>query len=155
MLSVTLGVGLAIAIMVFQRGADELFAQADFGFDIIIGPKASALQLVLNTVYHLDVSPGNIPYSIYEQISAPSHPLVRNAIPYAVGDEFQGHRIVGTIDRAFSVTYDGKPITKPFQYRKDRSFEFAEGRPFHPQKFEAVIGSEVAQRTGLTLGAKF
>ena len=51
LLSVTLGVGLAIAIMVFQRGADELFAQADFGFDIIVGPKASALQLVLNTVY--------------------------------------------------------------------------------------------------------
>src|SRR5205809_5013504 len=105
LLSVTLGVGLAIAIMVFQRGGEDLVAQADFGFDIIIGPKASALQLVLNTVYHLDVSPGNIPYSVYEQLVTPSHPLVRNAIPYAVGDEFQGHRIVGTIDRAFPVTY--------------------------------------------------
>src|SRR5882724_10649379 len=87
LLSVTLGVGLAIAIMVFQRGAEELFSQADFGYDIIIGPKASPLQLVLNTVYHLDVSPGNIPYSIYEQLSSPTHPLVRNVIPFAVGDE--------------------------------------------------------------------
>jgi putative ABC transport system permease protein len=155
LLSVTLGVGLAIAIMVFQREGEALFSQADFGYDIIVGPKASPLQLVLNTVYHLDVSPGNIPYSIYEQLSATSHPLVRSAIPYAVGDEYQGHRIVGTIDRAFANSFDGKPLNRPLQYRKERSFEFAEGRPFHPQKFEAVIGSEVAARTGMKLGAKF
>src|SRR6266568_7102 len=155
LLSVTLGVGLAIAIMVFQREGEALFSQADFGYDIIVGPKASPLQLVLNTVYHLDVSPGNIPYSIYEQFLAPNHPLVRNAIPYAVGDEFQGHRIVGTIDRVFSIDYDRKPLNRPLQYRKDRSFEFAQGRPFHPQKFEAVIGSDVALRTGLKLGSKF
>jgi len=155
LLSVTLGVGLAIAIMVFQREGEALFSQADFGYDIIIGPKASPLQLVLNTVYHLDVSPGNIPYSIYEQLTAPNHPFVRNAIPYAVGDEFQGNRIVGTIDRAFANSFDGKPLNKPLQYRKDRNFEFAQGRPFHPQKFEAVIGSEVATRTGLKLGSKF
>lgn len=155
LLSVTLGVGLAIAIMVFQREGEALFSQADFGYDIIVGPKASPLQLVLNTIYHLDVSPGNIPYSIYEQMTAPTHPFVRNAIPYAVGDEFQGHRIVGTIDRAFANSFDGKPLNKPLQYRKDKVFEFAEGRPFHPQKFEAVIGSEVASRTGMKLGSKF
>jgi putative ABC transport system permease protein len=155
LLSVTLGVGLAIAIMVFQREGEALFSQADFGYDIIVGPKASPLQLVLNTVYHLDVSPGNISYSIYEQMTPSNHPLVRNAIPYAVGDEFQGHRIVGTVDRAFPMSFDGQPLNKPFQYRKDRTFEFEQGRAFHPQKFEAVIGSEVASRTGMKLGSKF
>src|SRR5256885_1288498 len=44
---------------------------------------------------------------------------------------------------------------RALQYRKDRTFEFDKGRPFHPQKFEAVIGSEVATRTGMTLGSKF
>ena len=106
LLSVTLGVGLAIAIMVFQREGEALFSQADFGYDIIVGPKASPLQLVLNTVYHLDVSPGNIPYSIYEQMTAPTHPFARNAIPYAVGDEFQGHRIVGTIGHVGEDPFD-------------------------------------------------
>src|SRR4051812_8489054 len=155
LLSVTLGVGLAIAIMVFQREGEALFSQADFGYDIIVGPKASPLQLVLNTVYHLDVSPGNISYSIYEQMTATTHPFVRNAIPYAVGDEFHGHRIVGTIDRAFANSFDGQPLNKPLQYRKDRVFEFTEGRAFHPQKFEAVIGRDVATRRGLKLGSKF
>jgi putative ABC transport system permease protein len=155
LLSVTLGVGLAIAIMVFQREGEALFSQADFGYDIIVGPKASPLQLVLNTVYHLDVSPGNIDYSIYEQMTAPSHPLVRNAIPFAVGDEYQGFRIVGTSDRVFPTSFDGKAVNRPLQYRKEKSFEFAQGRAFHPQKFEAVIGSEVANRTGMKLGSKF
>jgi putative ABC transport system permease protein len=157
LLSVTLGVGLAIAIMVFQREGEALFSQSDFGYDIIVGPKASPLQVVLNTVYHLDVSPGNIPYSIYETLAAPNNQFVKNAIPYAVGDEYQGHRIIATIDRAFPITWEGKPHEKgrPLQYRKDRTFEFAEGRPFHPQKFEAVIGSDVALRTGLKIGSKF
>src|SRR5687768_13485135 len=83
LLSVTLGVGLAIAIMLFQREGERLFAQTDYGYDLIVGPKASQLQLVLNTVYHLDVSPGNIPYAIFENLSAPNHQMVRNAIPYA------------------------------------------------------------------------
>src|SRR5688572_32042378 len=94
LLSVMLGVGLAIAIMVFQREGEKLFGQTDFGYDIIVGPKASPLQVVLNTIYHLDVSPGNIPYSVFENLSATNHPLVRNAIPFAVGDDFKGFRIV-------------------------------------------------------------
>src|SRR3954466_2069592 len=82
LLSVTLGVGLAIAIMVFHREGEQLFAQTDFGYDIIVGPKASPLQVVLNTVYHLDVSPGNIPYSVYENLAAPNNQFVRNAVPF-------------------------------------------------------------------------
>jgi putative ABC transport system permease protein len=155
LLSVTLGVGLAIAIMVFQREGEKLFAQTDFGYDIIVAPKASPLQVVLNTVYHLDVAPGTIPYAIFENLSASNHPLVRNAIPFAVGDDFQGYRIVASIDRLFPTDHEGKPFERRvFQYRKDRSFEFAEGKPFHPLKFEAVIGSDVAAATGLKIGSK-
>jgi putative ABC transport system permease protein len=155
LLSVMLGVGLAIAIMVFQREGEKLFGQTDFGYDIIVGPKASPLQVVLNTIYHLDVSPGNIPYSVFENLSATNHPLVRNAIPFAVGDDFKGFRIVASIDRLFPVDHEGKPFERRvFQYRKEKSFEFAEGRPFHPLKFEAVIGSDVAAATGLKIGSQ-
>src|SRR5687768_16755767 len=106
-LSVMLGVGLAIAVLIFQREGQKLFAQTDFGYDLIVAPKASSLQVVLNTVYHLDVAPGTIPYSIYENLSAPNHQFVRNAIPYAVGDEYEGYRIVGTIDRIFPIDHEG------------------------------------------------
>src|SRR3982750_4647753 len=70
-LSVLLGVALAIAVMIGQRESGALFGQSDYGYDVIIGAKGSPLQLVLNTVYHIDKSPGNISYSTYEQMIAP------------------------------------------------------------------------------------
>ena len=70
MFSVLLGVGLAISILILHREGQNLFAQTDFGYDIIIGPPTrSPLQITLNTVYHMDQSPGVIPYSIYQDMT--------------------------------------------------------------------------------------
>src|SRR3954452_14021497 len=74
-MSVLLGVALAVSILVLRREGQNLFAQTDFGYDILIGPpKGSPLQLTLNTVYHMDVSPGLIPYSLYEDMARRSPP---------------------------------------------------------------------------------
>ncbi|HEX2970963.1 MAG TPA: FtsX-like permease family protein [Tepidisphaeraceae bacterium] len=153
--SVMLGVGLAVSIMIFRREGEKLFGQSDYGYDLIIGAKGSKLQLVLNTVYHLDVSPGNIPYSMYTDLAKPDHPLVRSALPLAVGDEFKGYRIVATLPQIFPTDDQGRPIdpNQVFEYRLGRHLEFAEGRAFHPRKFEAVVGSEVAQKLGLKIGS--
>src|ERR1700683_1442986 len=71
-LSVMLGVALAIAIMVMGRESHSLFGQSDYGYDAIIGKKGSKLQLVLNTVYHLEMSPGNIPFDQYYRLLKPA-----------------------------------------------------------------------------------
>jgi putative ABC transport system permease protein len=162
LLSVLLGVSLAVAIMILRREGQNLFAQTDFGYDIIIGPpKGSPLQLTLNTVYHLDVSPGVIPYSLYEDMARkspppPGHPdyrrYVRIAVPFMVGDSFKGRRIIGTSPLMFGVDDAGQPVKgAKFQYRQDRSYELAAGRVFAPRKFEAVIGSDVASSLHLHL----
>lgn len=162
LLSVLLGVSLAVAIMIMRREGENLFAQTDFGYDVLIGPpKGSPLQLTLNTVYHLDTSPGVIPYSIYADMvhkgpPLPGHPdyrqYIRNAIPFMVGDSFKGRRIVGTSPQMFGFDDDGKPVTgTKFMYRIGKSYEFAQGRVFGPRKFEAVIGSDVAQTLHLHL----
>src|SRR5215204_3093266 len=83
LLSVTLGVGLAVAVLLVRRGGESLFGQTDYGYDLIIG-KGSPLQLVLNTVYHIDKSPGNIPYTLYEQL-VNDRRQVKIAIPIVVG----------------------------------------------------------------------
>src|SRR5438270_4155386 len=141
MLSVLLGVGLAVAVLILQRESAQLFGQSDFGYDIIIGPpKGSPLQLTLNTVYHMDKSPGNIPYSLYEDMARhgrgpatgpttrPDYgPFVKQAIPFMVGDSYNGHRLVGTSPQMFGFDDDGKPVDSPFEYRKGRHYEFAEG----------------------------
>jgi putative ABC transport system permease protein len=164
MLSILLGVALAVAILVLRREGQNLFAQSDFGYDVLIGPpKGSPLQLTLNTVYHMDQSPGVIPYALYEDLSRqrgdvipPGRPdyraSVKLAIPFMVGDSYNGRRIVGTSPQMFGVDDEGKPVAgEPFQYRTDKRYELAQGRVFAPKKFEAVIGSEVAEREKMVL----
>jgi putative ABC transport system permease protein len=167
-LSVTLGVALAVAIYTVDSEGQSAFAQTDYGYELIVGPKASPTQLVLNTVYHLDKSPGNIPYALYEDLSSnkpdsafgegkknPFRGMVQWAVPYAVGDSYMGHRIVATTPALFGVDDDGKslPPKKVPEYRMGKHYEFAEGRAFAPAKFEAVIGSETARQTGLKIGS--
>ena len=169
-LSVALGVALAIAILSISRQGQAVFAQTDYGYDLIVGPKASPTQLVLNTVYHLDVSPGNIPYALYEDLAStneasafgegkknPFRGQVQWAVPYAVGDSYEGHRIVATTPALFGFDSAGAalPGEKTPEYRVGQHYVIAEGRVFGAAKFEAVIGSETARRTGLKVGSEF
>ncbi len=160
LMSVMLGVALAVVIMLIRRESAALFGQTDYGYDILIGAKASPLQLVLNTVYHIDRSPGNIPYSVYRQLmtSPQFRPAVRMAIPTAVGDSYQGNRIIGTIPQLFGMNEDGTaplPKERVMEYRPGRRYELAAGKVFHGKKFEAVIGAGIPRLTGLKLGDKF
>jgi putative ABC transport system permease protein len=157
-LAVLLGVALAVALMITMRGSSAIFGQTEYGYDIIVGAKGSPLQLVLNTVYHLDQSPGNIPYSIYEEMASPRgkfRPEVRTAVPTAVGDSYKGLRIVGASPKLFGFTEEGKRSDLPFEYRPGKTFEMSQGNVYAANKFEAVIGSDVPRLTGLKLGEKF
>ncbi len=163
LLSVLLGVGLAASILMLRREGRSLFGQSDYGFDVVVGAKGSKLQLVLNTVYQVQSSPGNIPYSLYEQMtqgSVQDNPLrrdVRLAVPMTVGDNFKGFRVVGTTPAMFGYDEAGDrlPDDRAFQYRLGRRFQFAQGTVFNPEMYQAVIGSETARITGLKVGDTF
>src|SRR3954466_693255 len=112
MLSVVLGVALAVAVMILQREGRSLFGQNEYGYQLLVGAKGSPLQLTLNTVYQIDKSPGNIPYSLYEELL--KNPQYRSAVkmgvPRAVGYSFKGQRIVGTSLKLFGRDEDGNPL---------------------------------------------
>src|SRR3954454_16192791 len=110
LLSVMLGVALAVSVLLLKRESGRLFGQTDFGYEILVGPpKGSGLQLVLNTVYHMGVSEGNVPYEVYEDLARtkpdPPHAdyrrYVKLAVPMIVGDSYHGRRIVGTTPGMF------------------------------------------------------
>lgn len=173
-LSVLLGVAIAIGILILQREGDAMFGQTDFGYELILGPATgSPMTTTLNSVYHLDQSAGVLPYSVYEDLvrkrDEPTPPgrsnylqYVKSAVPIVVGDSVNGRRVVGTTPQMFGVNDDGSPIApgtdndgnavdNRFQYRKGRAYELAEGRVFGARKFEAVIGADVARDLKLTL----
>ncbi|HXX93463.1 MAG TPA: FtsX-like permease family protein [Planctomycetota bacterium] len=142
--SAALASGLVMAVFSVNEQTYDAFTGGPVGFDAVLGARGSQLQLVLNTVFHLETSPGNIPWELYTTLR--KDPRVQLAIPYAVGDNYNGFRIVGTTPEMFT----------EFEYQKGRKLQpQTGGRVFDPGRREAVIGSTVAQKTGLRVGSTF
>jgi len=143
-LSVALATALVMSVFSIRDQAETAFTGGPAGFDAVLGARGSQLQLVLNTVFHLETSPGNIPWAEYTALKNNKH--VELAIPYAVGDNYKGYRLVGTTPELFD----------KFEYTKGKSFEFQKsGKVFNPDQREAVVGSYVARKTGLKKGSTF
>lgn len=138
-----LAVGLSFTVFAVNAQAKAAFLGGGGGYDAVLGARGSALQLVLNAVFHLETSPGNIPWSLYQTVS--ESPGVERAVPLAVGDNYRGFRLIGTT-RSF---FDDPPSDSPaFRLHKN-------GRYFNPELREAVVGSSVARATGLNVGSEF
>ena len=143
-LSVALGTGLVMAVFALSKASEDAFKSGDGGFQGVLGARGSQTQLVLNTVFHLQTSPGNIPWELYTRLQ--EHPAVEAAVPYLVGDNYRGFRIVGTTPELFDVfRASGR---KPLTMRQG-------GRVFGALAREAVIGETVAVKTGLRVGDTF
>ncbi len=157
MLSVMLGVGLANAVIIAQRQSEKVIGQSDFGYDVLIGPKGSKLNLVLNSAYGMGAAQGTVPWSVYTDLLATKQSSVRWAVPFMVGDSYSGFHIMATTPLMFGMDDDLKLVepSRAFAFRKDQSFQFATGRSFVADKFEGVIGYEVAQKLKLGVGATF
>ena len=132
-----LGVAAATALLLFSTQSERRLERDARYVDAVVGSKASSpLQLVLAGVFHADTPPPNIPVSAIAEIAA--DPRVERVIPIALGDSFRGFRIVGAPPEIVSL-YEGR---------------FAQGQPY-AASFEAVIGADVAQATGLGVGDTF
>ncbi|MFO0839920.1 MAG: ABC transporter permease [Phycisphaerae bacterium] len=135
--------GLVMAVFAIDAQARQAFIGAPVGFDAVLGARGSQLQLVLNTVFHLETSPGNIPWSLYQALR--DDPRVQLALPYAVGDNFRGFRIVGTTEELFT-RFEPTPGTRlEIEPGGDR---------FDPTRREAVVGGFAAAQTGLRVGSR-
>ena len=142
--SVALGVGLIVAVLTLRGETQKRFEEEGQTFDMVVGAKGSALQLVLCAVYFMDRPPGNISTEVYERIQ--HEDMVRAAFPIGIGDSFQGFPIVGTTAGYFDHTR--------INYRTDQEeqvLHLAEGRAFD-EPLEVVLGSHVARATGAKVG---
>jgi putative ABC transport system permease protein len=143
-LAAALATGLVMSVFAINSQAYQAFAGGNLGFDAVLGARGSQLQLVLNTVFHLETSPGNIPWALYKAIQA--DPRIKLAVPYAVGDNYYGFRIVGTTAQIFT----------DVELKGGRHLSIAPGgAAFGEEAKEAVIGSYVSQKTGLKVGDIF
>ncbi len=146
-LAVALGVSLILATFLLTRGIRAGFIAGTTDYSLIVGAKSSPIQLVLGTIFRLDMATPNILYTVYEQLHDDAR--VEQAVPVALGDAYQGFRYVGTTTDYFA--------TAPWR-RKNFSVAagrfWSDDRPDQPS-YEAVLGAGVAQRTGLQIGDAF
>lgn len=136
LLLVGLGVGTVVLVSLVTEQLETRIQRDAAGIDLVVGARGSALQLVLAGVYHLDVPPGNIPLDALAQVR--DMPMVKAAVPLALGDSFRGFRIVGT--EPALIDWLGGSVQR--------------GAPFNAA-MSVVIGAEVARMTGLGVGSRF
>jgi putative ABC transport system permease protein len=142
---IALACGLLMCVWVVKTQSQTVFTQTNAGFDAVLGARGSKLQLVLNAIFHLEASPGNLAWADYE--ATKRHPAVKTAIPIAVGDNLRGYRLVGTLPELFTSV----------EVAPGKKFTAASGRIFstEPEAKEAVAGSFAAQRLELKVGDTF
>jgi len=133
-----LGVGLVSLLLLLKDQMEENFDNNLAGVDLVVGAKGSPLQLILSSMYHIDAPTGNISIKEARPFLNPKHPLIEEAVPLSMGDNYRNYRIVGTTTNILN-WYGAK---------------VEEGRIWK-RNFEVVIGAKVANDLGKQLGDTF
>ena len=139
---IALGVALVCAVLALRSESERALSRDAGLYDLVAGGKGSPLQLVLASVYHLDSPPGNLPYAEYGKLQRDSRVLW--VAPVGLGDNYSGYRIVGTEAQFFDLP----------DRNGERFFQFAQGKVFE-DRFDVVLGSQVAASTDLDIGSTF
>lgn len=128
---ISAGVGV-LAYNVSNQVSDGLTSNAAY-YSLIVGPSGSSTQLAMNSMYFTDEPLGTIPYSVKIDLEKDSR--VKSVIPFAMADNYNGYKIVGTTGKYL----DGKKMLK--------------GEMFDDQTtFEVVVGYNVAKTCSLKIG---
>lgn len=136
LLLLTLGLASISLLLLVSHQINAAFERDLAGIDVVVGAKGSPMQLILSGVFHLDVPTGNVPLAAVTALKI--HPQVAQLIPISLGDSFRGFRIVGTTPDYIS--HYKVPLAQGVLWAKP---------------MQAVLGAQVAARTGLKLGDTF
>ncbi|SFB16408.1 ABC transporter permease [Algoriphagus aquimarinus] len=131
-----LGLAIITVLLLIQDQFEKKMSQDAAGIDLVVGAKGSPLQLILAGVYHIDFPTGNIPMDEAQKLSR--NRLVKNIIPMALGDNYQGFRIVGT-NHDYPALYEAE----------------LQSGALWIKPFEVVLGAEVAVKSGYKVGDEF
>ena len=137
--SIALSVTLLVGIENVRAGVRDSFAGTIRGVDLIVGARGGTLQVLLSAVFGIGSPSGSVKLSTMERWKA--HPAVKWVVPYSLGDSHRGFRVVGTTPEFY----------ERYRFRKDGRIVFVSGRAAVAET-EVVIGSEVAEKLGYTIG---
>lgn len=131
-----LGISVITVLLLFNNQLQEKISSNAKGIDLVVGAKGSPLQLILCSIFHIDFPTGNIRLSDAERIV--KHRMVKRAIPLALGDSYNGYRIVGT-NHGYAELY---------------KTELASG-DWWTKDLDVTVGATVARLAKLNVGDSF
>lgn len=135
-LLIAFGTGILTILLLASTQIEDKLNNNSKDIDLVVGAKGSPLQLILSSIYYIDFPTGNIPLKEANELS--NNPYVKRAVPLALGDNYNGVRIVGTDSNYISLygltTQSGK---------------------LWSADLEATIGENVAKEQNLKVGDKF
>lgn len=132
----SLGIAVITILLLFNKQLQQKITDNARGIDLVVGAKGSPLQLILCNIFHIDFPTGNINLKEAERVA--KNRFVKTAIPLALGDSYNGFRIIGTT-QAFAELYN---------------MELSEGSGWQ-KDMEVIIGSGVAKALQLKPGESF
>ena len=139
--SIAISVSLLLGVEYIRKEAKSSFLSTISGTDLVVGARSGPVQLLLYSVFRIGNATNNISWQSYQDIA--SKPLVEWTIPISLGDSHQGYRVLGTNQDYF----------RYYRYGDKHLLAFAAGKPF-AGVFDAVLGSEVAEKLGYKLNDK-
>jgi putative ABC transport system permease protein len=135
-LLIAFGIGILTLLLLGSQQISQKLENNAKDIDLVVGAKGSPLQLILSSVYYVDFPTGNISLNDANELS--KNPMVKLAVPLALGDNFNGFRIVGT-DKRFVELYN---------------LSLDKGKYWNAN-FEVNIGANIAKEANLKVGDIF
>ncbi|QJD95459.1 FtsX-like permease family protein [Mucilaginibacter robiniae] len=136
LLLIAFGIGILTILMLSDRQLNDQLEANTKNIDLVVGAKGSPLQLVLSSIFYVDFPTGNIPLKDAQQLM--HNPMVKLAVPLALGDNYNGYRIAGT-NTSFIQLYN-LTLQSGCYWKRD---------------FEVTVGCNVAREEHLHLGSHF
>ena len=132
-IALTISMTISMLSINISSQIKEGFFRVDQKYDVVVGNKGSSTQLVMSSIFFSEEALGTVPYSVVDNIKSIDKSM--KVVPIALGDNYNGFKIVGTESNLL----DG--------------YDFIKGKAFS-EDFEVVIGSNVAKTYNLQLGSQ-
>ena len=145
MLSIALATALLLGLERLRTDIRSSFSSAVSGTDLVVGARTGPVQLMLYAVFRVGGATNNIKMDSVRAVAA--HRAVAWVVPIALGDSHRGHPVLGTTAEYF----------ERFLYGDRQPLALVQGRAFAGTLdglYEAVLGAEVADALGYTLGQR-
>lgn len=139
-LSIGLSVALLFGVERIRREVQTSFTNTVSGTDLIVGARTSPVSLLLSSVFRIGDASNNMERESARALA--EHPAVEWTIPLSLGDSHRGYRVLGTTGTYFDY----------FKYGRKQPLELTQGAWFGSDN-EAVLGAEVAEALGYTVGS--